>query len=341
MKGIPSVKIALPVLVAFLAVPAAASAQVPTTPTSPPPPPPQGAPPAPAPAPAPAKAKLTAFVKSGLIDHGRHYVLRGDRVLVTGRLKPGVAGQKVLVELFRKGKRVAAAHAKVGKGGRYSVQLRVRRTGGLVVRATHKKTAQQKAARSKAVHFSSLEPGAGVGSHGEKVKLLQRALARLHYVTSHGGSYDGATARAVLAYRKVNGLARVSSASKTIFRRLWAGRGGYKLRYPKAGKHVEFDWSRQVLVLASGGHPERIYHASSGKPSTPTVFGTFHFYRKSPGTNSEGMVDSNYFIRGYAIHGYASVPTYAASHGCIRVPVPVARSIYDWISLGDTIFVYR
>jgi lipoprotein-anchoring transpeptidase ErfK/SrfK len=96
-----------------------------------------------------------------------------------------------------------------------------------------------------------------------------------------------------------------------------------------------------VLVLASGGAPERIYHASSGKPSTPTVFGTFHFYSKTPGTNAKGMVDSNYFIRGYAIHGYHEVPTYAASHGCIRVPVPNAYSIYSWISLGDTIYVYR
>src|SRR4051794_12703475 len=113
MKGIPSVKLALPVLVAALAVPAAASAQVPTPPTTPAPP--QGSQPTPAPAP----AKLTAFVKSGLIDHGRHYVLSGDRVLVTGRLKPAVGGQKVLVELLRKGKRVAAAHAKVGKGGHY------------------------------------------------------------------------------------------------------------------------------------------------------------------------------------------------------------------------------
>src|SRR3954451_1042910 len=335
MKGIPSVKLALPVLVAALAVPAAASAQVPTTPTSPAPP--QGA----TPAPAPADAKLTAFVKSGLIDHGRHYVLRGDRVLVTGRLKPAVGGQRVLVELLRKGKRVAAVHASVGKGGKYSARLRVRRTGGLVARATHKKTAKQRAPHSKWARFSSLTPRAHIGSGGEKVKLLQRALARLGYVTSRGGSYDDATARAVLAYRKVNGMARITSATSVIFRRLWNGRGGYKLRYPKAGKHVEFDWSRQVLVLADNGVAQRIYPASSGKPSTPTVFGTFRFYRKQPGTNSHGMVQSSYFIRGYAIHGYASVPTYAASHGCIRVPIPVALSIYNWINLGDTIFVYR
>ena len=53
------------------------------------------------------------------------------------------------------------------------------------------------------------------------------------------------------------------------------------------------------------------------------------------------MVYSNYFIRGYAIHGYVDVPTYNASHGCLRVPIPNAVSIYNWIRLGDRIFVER
>jgi lipoprotein-anchoring transpeptidase ErfK/SrfK len=53
------------------------------------------------------------------------------------------------------------------------------------------------------------------------------------------------------------------------------------------------------------------------------------------------MVDSNYFIRGYAIHGYPEVPTYAASHGCIRIPIPNAASVFRWINLGDRIYVYR
>jgi hypothetical protein len=136
-------------------------------------------------------------------------------------------------------------------------------------------------------------------------------------------------------------MARTMSANRAVYKLLWAGKGGFRLRYPRAGRHVEFDWSRQVLVLASGGKPERIYHASSGKPSTPTVFGTFSFYRKQPGTNSEGMVDSNYFIRGYAVHGYHDVPAYAASHGCIRVPIPNAASINAWINLGERIYVYR
>jgi lipoprotein-anchoring transpeptidase ErfK/SrfK len=69
------------------------------------------------------------------------------------------------------------------------------------------------------------------------------------------------------------------------------------------------------------------------------VRGRFRVYRKQPGTNSHGMVDSSYFIRGYAIHGYASVPVYPASHGCLRVPIVDARPIYDWVRIGDVVWV--
>jgi hypothetical protein len=335
------VKRALSLVVVSLAFAPAAYAQVPTTPTPPPEPQPQPTPP---PAPPPAEASIAIRLGSGLSDHGRKYVLAGDKLIVRGRLKPFVEGQKVLVELFRNGKVVDRATVKVrkvGDAGEYRAVFRPKRVGVLAVRATHAETPEQKQAKSAKLRFSSIRPSAHVGSSGPKVRLLQHALAKLAYVTSRGGRFDDATARAIIAYRKVNGMSRISTANRTIYRRLFAGRGGYKLRYPRAGKHVEFDWSRQVLVLASGGKPERIYHASSGKPSTPTVFGTFSFYSKTPGTNAKGMVDSNYFIRGYAIHGYAEVPTYAASHGCIRVPVPNAYSIFKWIDLGDRIFVYR
>jgi lipoprotein-anchoring transpeptidase ErfK/SrfK len=52
------------------------------------------------------------------------------------------------------------------------------------------------------------------------------------------------------------------------------------------------------------------------------------------------MLHSQYFIRGYAIHGYHSVPVYPASHGCLRVPMADARAIFDWVRLGDRIDVY-
>jgi lipoprotein-anchoring transpeptidase ErfK/SrfK len=52
------------------------------------------------------------------------------------------------------------------------------------------------------------------------------------------------------------------------------------------------------------------------------------------------MVNSSYFIGGYAIHGYFSVPTFPASHGCVRVPIPNALSIYHWLRIGDRVDVY-
>jgi lipoprotein-anchoring transpeptidase ErfK/SrfK len=52
------------------------------------------------------------------------------------------------------------------------------------------------------------------------------------------------------------------------------------------------------------------------------------------------MVDSNYFIRGYAIHGYAQVPVFNASHGCLRVPVSDAAWIFGWLKVGDRVDVY-
>jgi hypothetical protein len=335
-------RLALATTVASLALAGTALAQVPTTPQNPPPPPPSA--PAPAPA-APAAAKISIGIGTGIRDHGKTYVIDGQKVLVNGRLKPFVAGQTVLVELFRGHKRVSRQHAKVkkagGGAGSFAVSFRARGTGNYTVRARHFHDTAQAAATSHRKGFSTLSGSAGSGSRGENVKLLQRGLARLAYVTSRGGSFDAATGRAVLAFRKVNGMSRTQSASRQVFQMVFAGQGGFHLRYPNAGHHAEFDWSRQVLVLADHGHPERIYHASSGKPSTPTVFGSFSFYRKTPGTNSHGMVDSSYFFTGYAVHGYADVPAFAASHGCIRVPIPNASAIFNWIHLGDKIFVYR
>jgi len=118
------------------------------------------------------------------------------------------------------------------------------------------------------------------------------------------------------------------------------GGGQFKIRYPGHGKHVEADLSRQVIALIRNGKVERIYPVSSGKTSTPTIKGHFRVYLKSPGTNAKGMFMSSYFIRGYAIHGYPSVPVFPASHGCLRVPNAEAVSIFNWLTRGDIVDVY-
>jgi lipoprotein-anchoring transpeptidase ErfK/SrfK len=223
----------------------------------------------------------------------------------------------------------------------FGVRLPARGRGFLRIKARHKGTAQQGAFSARSARLKVVRWRAGQGARGTKVLLLQRELLSLGFATPVSGSFDGGTSRAVTAFRQTNRMGTDGYATTGVYRMVASGHGRFRLRYPKAGKHVEFDWSRQVVVLADRGRPWRVYHASSGKPSTPTVFGSFRFYSKTPGTNSHGMVDSNYFVRGYAIHGYAEVPNYAASHGCIRVPIPNAAAIYSWIRLGDPIFVYR
>jgi hypothetical protein len=332
------------VLVLFLSAaaavaPTAAHAQLPG---------PQPAPaPAPTPAPAPPAAKggkMSVSVKSGLPTKKNHYVARGQRVLVVGKVSRFVAGQVARVRVVHKGKVIVRKRAKIvkaRKGGKFVVRFTPKRGGTLRIVADHVATAQQAAARARSTSVRVVRWRAGEGAGGAKVMLLQRELKALGYATPVTGSYDGGTSRAVLAFRKVNNLGRDGFATTAVYNRLLRRTGAFKLLHPKAGKHVEFDWSRQVVVLAQGGKPWRVYHASSGKPSTPTVFGDFRFYSKTPGTNAKGMVDSNYFIRGYAIHGYPEVPSYAASHGCIRVPIPNAAAIFAWIRIGDPIFVYR
>lgn len=179
------------------------------------------------------------------------------------------------------------------------------------------------------------------GAHGAAVRLLQDELARRRYEVPVNGYFDEATGRAVLAFRKMTGLERAETANAGVFQLLRSGAGHYRVRYPRDGNHVEANLTKQVLVeVERGGHVRRIYTMSSGKPSTPTVLGRFRVYLKTPGTNSEGMVDSNYFIRGYAIHGYAEVPVYAASHGCLRIPIPNAAEVFGWVQVGYPVDVY-
>jgi lipoprotein-anchoring transpeptidase ErfK/SrfK len=258
-------------------------------------------------------------------------------------VKPYVSGEALTLYALRRGKASKKVRRAVGRRGRYEFRFKVGNVGPVRLVVKHRASAGQAAFRTRSETIQVVDWEAGAGSSGVKVLLLQRGLVKLGFATPVTGQFDGLTANAVNAFRKTNGMGRDGYAMKSVYAKVLRGEGAYQLRYPNSGthgKHVEFDWSRQVLVLADHGKPYRTYHVSSGKPSTPTVFGSYRFYRQEPGTNSHGMVYSSYFIGGYAIHGYASVPNFAASHGCLRVPIPNAVSIYNWIDLGDPIQTY-
>jgi L,D-transpeptidase catalytic domain/Putative peptidoglycan binding domain len=256
-----------------------------------------------------------------------------------------VAGQKVAVSFQRNGRPVRSrtlSVTPVGNGaGQFHLSYASPATGVIRVSAAHAASAEQGAFSAGTGAVRIVGATMREGASGPAVKLLQEQLSALHYAVPVDGSFGAGTGRAVVAYRKLTGLERIPSTSASMFHLLQRGAGQFHVRYRGDGRHVEADLTRQVLAeIDPGGKVRRIYTMSSGKPSTPTVIGRFRVYMKTPGTNAKGMVDSNYFIRGYAIHGYAEVPTFAASHGCLRVPVPDAPAIYSWVQLGTPVDVY-
>jgi peptidoglycan hydrolase-like protein with peptidoglycan-binding domain len=280
--------------------------------------------------------------------HRQDFAVAGERMAVLGSVTPYVAGQRVTVTFYRSGRRalvrrvaVLPAGSPTAASGRFRIAYSSSLPGTVAVAAVHAATAQMVAFAAPPVSIRFEPADLGLGARSPAVRILQDELARLHYEVPIGGVFDEATGRAVIAYRKLTGLARVPDADAQVFRLLQQGAGRFHVRYPRDGRHVEADLSRQVLAeIEPGGRVRRIFTISSGKPSTPTVVGRFRVYLKTPGVNAKGMVDSNYFIRGYAIHGYAEVPVYAASHGCLRVPIPNAAAIYGWVQLGTPVDVY-
>ena len=324
-------------LACLLAIPAGAGAEVPATGA----PAPATTPTTPAPPPAAGRIRLV------LQDVGGKPLFAGvgRRIVVRAIVTPYVAGQSVQLSVTRDGRRILARTVAVLAGADGTGQFRVGFASGgagvLQVQASHAATATQLAFAGRSADVRAVNENLGVGAVGASVRLLQSELAALHYAVPVNGVLDEATGRALIAYRKMTGLERIAYSGGQVFSRLARGEGAFRVRYRGDGRHVEADLTRQVLAeIEPGGRVRAIYTMSSGKPSTPTVIGRFRVYRKEPGINSHGMVDSSYFISGYAIHGYAEVPTYAASHGCLRVPIPNAAEIYAWVGEGTPVDVY-
>ena len=258
-----------------------------------------------------------------------------DKVTASGNLPGALAGENVTVTIQASGNTVDKKQLTVGADGNFSYAFVVDSC------CDYEVTASSGGLTSAPDDFNVDLP-----KHlhkGAVTNLYNQSLVEEgYYVGRHvTGRYDRGSQLATLAFRKVNNMARNYQYKPVIFEKLLEGKGEFQPRYHD-GHHVEVDISRQVMALIDGDKVVSVFHVSTGKPSTPTVRGTYHFYRKSPGYNSEGMYFSVYFIRGYATHGYNPVPMHeAASHGCVRNPIPFSRYIYNWIHLGDAIHIYQ
>ena len=151
----------------------------------------------------------------------------------------------------------------------------------------------------------------------------QQRLIDLGFMAPSGltGMVDTQTSTAVLGFEKWANLPRdgVLGAS-TLDQLERATRPEPRLRMP--GRRIEVQLRRQLALLIEDNRVVRAVHISSGSGGrTPT--GSFHVYRKERYSWSVPfkvwLPWASYFTGGIAFHEYPVVPTYAASHGCVRV----------------------
>lgn len=125
--------------------------------------------------------------------------------------------------------------------------------------------------------------------------------------------------------------------------------GGFDLIAPAATPkdgtaRVVVSLSRQLAFIYRGERLVGVTTISAGVPKHPTDPGHFTVLKKAVKHRSNKYANAPmpYMQRldhwGRAIHA-GVVPGYPASHGCIRVPLPVAKRLYGLTKLGDSVFI--
>jgi lipoprotein-anchoring transpeptidase ErfK/SrfK len=235
--------------------------------------------------------------------------------------------------------RLAVHRSPGGTYGWFTETLTSPTAGQVQIAVRHAQSAAL-ARATAATSFAALDDTAGFGSTGRFVQLIQQRLAALHFYIPQTGVYDAGTGWAIDAYHRLLHWGTSQTLDRNTVIWLLNGWGAFHVRYPGDGRHAEGNLSLQLLALIDHGQVQAIYPISSGKPSTPTILGRFHVQRKIPFYRPDGMYFSSYFSGGYAIHGFNPAPDYPASHGCMRVPIADAVSIYNWIRIGDGVDTY-
>jgi len=187
-------------------------------------------------------------------------------------------------------------------------------------------------------------PTLRLGSKGSAVRTLQSRLTTLHYdVGGVDGIFGNNTLHAVYAFQKVQRISVDGVVGPVTWGRLASPRVP-KPRHTQSASAVEVDLTLRLVYLTRNGAMTRIIDSSPGKASTPTPTGSFSIFRRIDGWRQSdlGLLwRPNYFHSGYALHGSTSVPTYAASHGCVRMTVAAMNRAWSQLFIGEHVWVYR
>jgi len=275
----------------------------------------------------------------------------------TGTVHPGVAGKVVLQRLIA-GVWKTAEIVTTDTYGRFAFAISPWTTKGIYTyRVVRPADAQHLAVSTAPKSITAVDRTLRYGMTGPDVSFLQRRLQVLHYdVPAVTGTFNYDTLHAVIAFEKVQRLTRDGVVSATVWSHL--GRPTVPhLLHPLAGVGaVEVDLTRQVLFYAVNGAIVRILDVSTGggytfidssgnlaTAITPTGHFYIHYKIDRWVTSKLGtLYRPAYFNNsGYAIHGEGEVPSYPASHGCVRITVPAMDRMYAKLTIGMSVWIYR
>ncbi|GAA1274972.1 peptidoglycan-binding protein [Planotetraspora silvatica] len=222
-------------------------------------------------------------------------------------------------------------------------------------------TALQESMVTSAAAFTAPSKTLKYGAKGAAVKTLQTRLKQLGYVPGKvDGVYGSGTRAAVWAFQKVQGIKPTSTVASKTWNALEKPKAPTVLVPKGKPTRVEINLTKQIMVLYRGGKRKLISHISSGSGIPYTEWVVWNGKRQKFSGNARtptgnykttwrvkgwhtsylgSLYNPIFFNGGIALHGATSVPLYPASHGCVRLPMPVAQILPGLLGTGVPVHV--
>jgi hypothetical protein len=193
-----------------------------------------------------------------------------------------------------------------------------------------------------------VRPGAWRAETGENdyqylTRGVQLRLAALGYLDARDvtGAADYLTEQALLAFQGWEDLERTGTMTGQTQVALFEAREP-RPAARRPGRRIEIYRDLGVLLMVDDGEVVRAVHTSTGAGGVTPV-GDFEVYAKVLYSWSVPfqvwMPYAAYFRGGIATHQSPDVPSYAASHGCVRLPEGEAERVYRFVDVGTPVAV--
>jgi N-acetylmuramoyl-L-alanine amidase len=273
------------------------------------------------------------------VTHGTLAPFLASTVVV--KIAPAAYDGLVVVKVTHKGA-VAGSYKARARDGKATLRIPFRGVDGFTLSVTLPAAADldgRTVPAKVAVRARTLS----AGSSGPYVKGMLTALQGLKFrVPSLGSSFSAQVKDSVMAFQKAYGLSRTYVFNTSCWRKIDGARL-IKPRHASPSTHLEVDKGRQIAMVVKNGKPYGIICVSTGATGN-TPEGTFHIQQKHSFTSSGFggiLVRTMGFVGNFAMHGYAPVPPYPASHGCVREPIWACYWMYDQSWVGETLYIYH